>query len=58
MNRLPKDKLADESFFANLKNFILNFIVAVYWLIKSIGKYVCSFFFWTAKEKRTKKKNL
>lgn len=51
MNRLPKDKLADKSFFANLKNFILNFAVAIYWLIKSIGKYICSFFFWRAKEK-------
>ena len=51
MNRLPKDKLADKSFFANLKNFILNFIVAVYWLIKSTGKYICSFFQRKTKEK-------
>ena len=58
MNRLPKDKLADKSFFANLKHFILNFAVAIYWLIKSLGTYFCSFFFWRAKETRTNKKKL
>ncbi|HIX84499.1 MAG TPA: hypothetical protein H9979_08195 [Candidatus Megamonas gallistercoris] len=40
MNRLPKDKLADKSVFANLKNFILNFAIAIYWLLKSISKYL------------------
>lgn len=40
MNRLQKDKLTEKSLLANLKNFILNFGIAIYWLIKSISKYL------------------
>ena len=40
MSKFQKNKLAESSFFANLKNFILNFIIAIVWLVKSMGKYI------------------
>lgn len=40
MNKLSKDKLANKSILAKFKNFILNFIIAIYWLIKSISKHL------------------
>lgn len=33
-----KNKLAEKSLFANFKNFILNFGIAIIWLVKSISK--------------------
>ena len=38
MNKTQKNKLAEKSLLANFKNFILNFGIAIYWLIKSFGK--------------------
>ncbi len=39
-----KNKLADTSVSANLKNFLLNFAIAIVWLVKSLGKYARKFF--------------
>ena len=38
MARKQQNKLAEKSLFANLKNFILNFAIALVWLVKSVSK--------------------
>lgn len=40
MAKQQKNKLAEGSLFANLKNFFLNFVIAIVWLVKSINKYI------------------
>lgn len=38
MAKKQENKLAEKSLFANLKNFILNFAIALVWLVKSVSK--------------------
>lgn len=40
MKKSRRDTLAEKSLPAKWKNFALNFIIAVYWLIKSVIKYI------------------
>lgn len=43
MNKSQKNVLAEKSLLKRLKNFILNFLIAIAWLIKSISKYLQKF---------------
>lgn len=40
MNRRTKNILAEKSLIKRSKNFILNFIIAIIWLVKSLAKYL------------------
>lgn len=45
MNKSQKNILAEKSLIKRIKNFTLNFLIAIVWLIKSMIKYLQKFIF-------------
>lgn len=40
MNKAQKNFLAEKSLIKRIKNFTLNFLIAIVWLVKSMAKYL------------------
>ena len=40
MNKVQKNFLAEKSLIKRIKNFTLNFLIAIVWLVKSMAKYL------------------
>ena len=55
MNKVQKNFLAEKSLIKRIKNFTLNFLIAIDWLVKSRAKYLKKYLHIKKKKKKNYK---